>query len=78
MEVCAPAREPAVPRAIKESIGRNQASWTPSGIFALQAFFGEPGRYTKADAVLNLAVLGLCIAAVLFLLERLLQRQAAS
>jgi hypothetical protein len=49
---------------------------TPSGIFALQAFFGEPGRYTKADAVLNLAVLGLCIAAVLLLLERLLQRQA--
>lgn len=57
---------------------------TPSGIFALQAFFGGPVSpayqgaepYTPADAVLNLALLGLCVATVLLLLERFLQRQA--
>jgi len=57
---------------------------TPSGIFVLQAFFGVPaspasqgaGQYTPADALLNLAVLGLCIASVLLLLERFLKRQA--
>lgn len=47
---------------------------TPSGIFVLQAFFDGPAA--PADAVLNLAVLGLCIAAVLLLLERFLERQA--
>ena len=47
---------------------------TPSGIFAMQAFFGAR-QYTPADAILNLAVLGLCIAAVLLLLERFLQRE---
>lgn len=50
---------------------------TPSGIFAQQGFFGGQvsealkgtSRYTAADAVANLAVLGLCSAAVLLLLD---------
>ncbi|HVR99662.1 MAG TPA: hypothetical protein VMW27_23765 [Thermoanaerobaculia bacterium] len=53
---------------------------TPSGMFAQQGFFGgEVSRAlagavqrTPADAVANLAVLGLCSAAVLFLLDRYL------
>ena len=48
---------------------------TPSGIFAMQAFFGTR-QHTPADAFLNLAVLGLCIAGILLLLERFLQREA--
>lgn len=57
---------------------------TPSGMFAQQGFFG--GRvsqaltgavqYTPADAVANLAVLGLCSAAALFLLDRYLDHVA--
>lgn len=53
---------------------------TPSGIFAQQGFFG--GRisqaltgavqHTPADAAANLAVLGLCSAAALFLLDHYL------
>jgi len=51
---------------------------TPSGMFAQQGFFGGPVAqafagaviYTPADAVANLAVLGLCSAAALFLLDR--------
>ena len=54
---------------------------TPSGIFALQAFFGGPvalaRQHTAAEAMLNLSVLGLCIAAVLLLLERHLARPRA-
>ncbi|MDP9121417.1 MAG: ABC transporter permease [Acidobacteriota bacterium] len=57
---------------------------TPSGVYALQGFFGGrvsqalegPLRYTAHDAILNLSVLGACIAAVLLLLERRLGRQA--
>jgi ABC-2 type transport system permease protein len=56
---------------------------TPSGMFALEGFFGVrvsalngPLHYRAVDAVLNLAVLGACIAAVLLLLERYLARQA--
>jgi ABC-2 type transport system permease protein len=50
---------------------------TPSGTFAQQGFFGGPASralegvapYTQADAVANLAVLGVCSAAILFLLD---------
>ncbi len=57
---------------------------TPSGMFAQQGFFGgEISRaitgavqHTPADAVANLAVLGLCSAAALFLLDRHLGRLA--
>ncbi len=57
---------------------------TPSGIFALQGFFGAPAslaiqgamRYTPIQALLNLGVMGSCIVAVLLLLERYLARQA--
>jgi ABC-2 type transport system permease protein len=53
---------------------------TPSGMFAQQGFFGGEisrafqgaVRHTPAGAVANLAVLGLCSAAVLFLLDRYL------
>jgi hypothetical protein len=56
---------------------------TPSGMYALEGFFSGrlagfsgPRTYTASDAILNLAVLGLSIAAVLLLLERYLARQA--
>jgi hypothetical protein len=57
---------------------------TPSGIFALQGFFGGPAslgvqgavRYTPAQALLNLGVLGSCIVAILVLLGLHLRRQA--
>jgi ABC-2 type transport system permease protein len=56
---------------------------TPSGMYALEGFFGfrvsalnGPLRFTAVDAILNLAVLGTCIAAVLLLLERYLAWQA--
>lgn len=53
---------------------------TPSGMFAQQGFFGGrmsealtgAAQHTPADAVANLAVLGLCSAAALFLLDRYL------
>jgi len=56
---------------------------TPLGMFAYEGFFGgfpkpmpvEHG-YTALDAVLNLLVLGLCILAVLFVLDRYLRWQA--
>lgn len=51
---------------------------TPGGMFAQQGFFGGEvskaiqgaSQYTAADAVANLAVLALCSAAALFLLDR--------
>jgi ABC-2 type transport system permease protein len=58
---------------------------TPSGMYALHGFFGGrvslalhkgPQQYTAVDAVMNLSVLGLCVVAVLLLLERYLARQA--
>lgn len=60
---------------------------TPSGIYALQGFFGGPvawrdaavgasARYGATDAVLNLAVLTACIIAVLLLAGRLLRQRA--
>lgn len=56
---------------------------TPSGMYALEGFFGVrvsalagPLHYRAADALLNLAVLGLCSAAALLLLERHLAWQA--
>lgn len=53
---------------------------TPSGMFAQQGFFGGrlsealtgAAQHTPADAAANLAVLGLCSAAVLFLLDHYL------
>ena len=48
---------------------------TPSGIFAQQGFFGA-GQHTSADAVANLAVLALCSAAALFLLDFYLGQRA--
>ena len=53
---------------------------TPSGMFAQQGFFGGQVsqaltgavQHTPADAAANLAVLGLCAAAALFLLDRYL------
>lgn len=52
---------------------------TPGGVFAFEAFFGgfrlgAPGR-TPAEALLNLAVLGLGAAAALALTERYLARR---
>ena len=57
---------------------------TPSGMFVQQGFFGGQvsralqgtAPYTPADAVANLAVLGLCSAAALFLLDRYLRHLA--
>lgn len=56
---------------------------TPSGIYALEGFFSArtaasttARTHTAAEACLNLTVLGLCIVAVLVLLERYLARQA--
>jgi hypothetical protein len=55
---------------------------TPGGRFVLEAFFGVFSRsddfipYTPAEAGLNLLVLGLCIIAVLFALDRYLLRQS--
>ncbi len=57
---------------------------TPSGMFAQQVFFGGPVSealqnavpYTPADAIANLAVLGLCSAAALVLLDVYLGRLA--
>lgn len=57
---------------------------TPSGMFAQQGFFGGEAskmienavRHTPADAIANLAVLGLCGAAALFLLDLYLGRLA--
>ena len=57
---------------------------TPSGMFAQQGFFGghvsraitEGAQHTAAEAVANLAVLGLCGAAALFLLDLYLGRLA--
>jgi ABC-type transport system involved in multi-copper enzyme maturation permease subunit len=57
---------------------------TPSGMFAQQGFFGgqvSPAlqgavQYTPANAAANLAVLALCSAAVLFLLDHYLGRLA--
>ncbi len=51
---------------------------TPSGVFALQAFFDPSkgsgaARYTPFLALLNLVVLGSCVVAVLVGLERLLK-----
>ncbi len=51
---------------------------TPSGVYALQAFFGgflwggHHGSHTPAEAWLNLATLALCIAGVLVAAERYL------
>jgi ABC-2 type transport system permease protein len=55
---------------------------TPSGVYALEAFFGgfrwarraEP--HTPAEAWLNIAVLSLCVAGVLALVERYLAWRA--
>ena len=57
---------------------------TPSGVFALHGFFGgqasrtskEPLLHTAPEAVLNLVVLALLGAAILFVLERFLARRA--
>jgi ABC-2 type transport system permease protein len=57
---------------------------TPIGIFVQQGFFGGQVsealtgavQHTPADAVANLAVLGLCSAAALFLLDHYLGHQA--
>jgi ABC-type transport system involved in multi-copper enzyme maturation permease subunit len=57
---------------------------TPSGMFAQQGFFGGQAspalqgavHYTPVNAAANLAVLGLCSAAALFLLDRHLGRLA--
>ena len=57
---------------------------TPSGMFAQEGFFGGPAsrafegavQHTSADAVANLAVLGLCSSAVLFLLDLYLGQRA--
>ncbi len=62
----------------------NGTLFTPSGMFAQQGFFGGEvseafrgaAMYSPADAVANLAVLGLCGAAALFLLDRYLGRLA--
>ena len=45
---------------------------TPSGMFVQQVFFDGQAQYAPADAAANLAVLGLCSAAILFLLDRYL------
>ncbi len=57
---------------------------TPSGMFAQEGFFGGPVskalqgavQHTPADAVANLTVLGLCSAAILFLLDLYLGHRA--
>ena len=57
---------------------------TPGGLFAQQGFFGGPiaktlaggVQHTAADAVANLAVLGLLSAAALFLLDQRLRHLA--
>jgi hypothetical protein len=58
---------------------------TPNGMYVMDGFFGGfPSasgeeivlRFTATDAVLNLLVLGLCIFAALFVLDRYLRRQA--
>lgn len=55
---------------------------TPSGMFAYQGFFlgfinsTEPLTYSASDATLNLVVLGLCIAAVMVVLNLYLQWQS--
>lgn len=62
----------------------NGTLFTPSGMFAQQGFFGGEVselfrgavQYTPADAWANLAVLGLCGAAALFLLDLHLGRLA--
>jgi len=54
---------------------------TPGGRFVLEAFFGafinnsEP-RYSAPEAIANLLILGLCIAMVIFVLNRYLAWQA--
>lgn len=55
---------------------------TVSGMYAYQGFFGgfintpEPLTYSASDATLNLIVLGLCIAAVMVVLNVYLQWQS--
>jgi len=55
---------------------------TVSGMFAYQGFFGgfinsaDPLQYSAADATLNLIVLGLCITAVMVVLNVYLQWQS--
>ena len=61
----------------------NGTLFTPGGAYALQGLFGGPvpEAYSRAphigaaDATLNLAVLMLCVASVLVLLERALSRR---
>jgi ABC-type transport system involved in multi-copper enzyme maturation permease subunit len=54
---------------------------TVSGLYSYQGFFGgfinaaDPLRYSAADATLNLIVLGLCIVAVLVVLNHYLRWQ---
>lgn len=60
----------------------NQTLLTPGGRFVIEAFFGDftgtsDGKlFTPLMAWANLAVLGLCILAVLLVLDRYLARQA--
>ena len=55
---------------------------TPSGMYSYQGFFGgfinstEPLTYSASDAALNLIVLGLCIIAVIVVLNVYLQWQS--
>jgi ABC-2 type transport system permease protein len=56
---------------------------TPGGMFIYQGFFGGfpksisvANQYTAVDATLNLLVLGLCILAVMVVLDRYLRWQA--
>ena len=55
---------------------------TPSGMYSYQGFFGgfinstEPLTYSASDAALNLIVLGLCIIAVMVVLNVYLQWQS--
>jgi len=55
---------------------------TPSGVFAFQAFFGgfpwakRAEQHTPAEAWMNLAALGLCVAGVIALAERYLAWRA--
>lgn len=55
---------------------------TPSGMYSYQGFFGgfinstEPLTYSASDAALNLIVLGLCIIAVMVVLNIYLQWQS--
>lgn len=56
---------------------------TPSGMYSYQGFFGgfinstEPLTYSASDATLNLIVLGLCIIAVMVVLNVYLQWQSS-